>query len=330
MTTIELAASDHAAAWVRRLRAIPDRLRRYEVTDYDAHRMYGIRADLLEALRSAGLPCGGGAEGRLWDAFDLTNLSLHLRCSSIQRMAMRSWAASLRLAAHVGTLTAHLEFIPETLDGPRDHPCDFSLLLPGEGRVTVTAVPGAVVRRMALKRRTVWPSLPESARTLVRRIAELDFCMVPEALRWNMDFIRDTATTECGGASKLLCALAREAGFSARHQFGLLLAKPFSTPHFWSELNIDGEWVPVDPLLLKILHQSTGLDPRDWPSERSPGGAFLPLAEVIGYEPILGRPILRYSEDWPALRNPIGLLDGKEIPVSIPTDFSTGAAGESP
>ena len=74
-----MTTTEQAVTWVRRLKAIPDRLRQFDVTDRDAHRVYGIDGNLLDILNETGLPCAEDAGGRLWDRFDLSNLSLYLR-----------------------------------------------------------------------------------------------------------------------------------------------------------------------------------------------------------------------------------------------------------
>lgn len=313
--------ADQTDRILMRLRQVPDTMRNFQVSPADAHRIYGISGVLLAHLVELGLPAqGDGGEAR-FDVFDLMNVSLHLKLGSIQRMAMRSWGATLRLIDRGEPLVAHIQVVPDRLGSPRDQPIPFSVLVPGEGRITVSALPGIPIRRVEWGLRTHWPDFPPATRTLLERISSLDFFMLPEALRWNLPFIERTGMSECGGASKLLLQIAGEAGLQARQWFGLLLTKPFATGHFWTEIEVNGDWVPFDPLLLKILGHATGLERALWPADRSPGAAFVPLALVLGYEPELGRPILDHTVQRPDLRNPMGLCGDEEIPVSLPTEI---------
>lgn len=53
----------------------------------------------------------------------------------------------------------------------------------------------------------------------------------------------------CNGKSRLLTALARNLGYPARIKGGIILEKSNKrTSHVWTEINIDGTWVPFDAL----------------------------------------------------------------------------------
>lgn len=311
-----------AAELIARLRRIDDRHRAFSVGAEDAARLYGIDWPRLGNLVAAGLPCGGTSERPLCDVFDLMNTSLHLRLASVQRMAMRSWAGTLKVVDRGGRWRAVIDV---SLDPRGPHVAaerPVAILLPEAGRVIFPAGSAGVVRRLEWPVRDCPVDVPDHVRALLEEVAGLDFFMLPEDVRWDLDFIRSTGMAECGGASKLLLHAAREAGVSARQWFGLLLTKPFATGHFWTEVEVGDVWVPVDPLLLKLLRHSAGLSGESWPYWRSPAAAFARLALVVGYEPSTGRPILDHSPATRYYRYPLALCGDLEVPVSFMVDLA--------
>ena len=89
--TVEL----DAAQILEKIRTVPNDYRHFRESVGTAQRQYGISHALLESLVRQGLPVARRDEGLFFDPFDLSNLSLHLRLPSVQRMAMRSWSRTL-------------------------------------------------------------------------------------------------------------------------------------------------------------------------------------------------------------------------------------------
>ncbi len=59
----------------------------------------------------------------------------------------------------------------------------------------------------------------------------------------------------CNGKSRLLVALARNLNYPARVQGGIILEETNKrTSHAWTELNINGKWIPFDPLNGHFAH----------------------------------------------------------------------------
>src|SRR5204863_8078849 len=104
--------------------------------------------------------------------------------------------------------------------------------------------------------------------------------------------------SDCGDAALLLAMECARLGIVSRTAYGLLLAVPFSTPHTWVEIRAGDRWIPLDPLLMRVLAQYTTLDASAWPPIRSPGAVLLRLA---GHE------------------TPIVLADGRPLEASFPT-----------
>lgn len=125
---------------------------------------------------------------------------------------------------------------------------------------------------------------------LLAELADYDFCWLRPPLEADLAFVRRTRLANCRSTAGLLVAEAPRLGVEARLAHGLLLAPPYSTPHNWAELRVDGEWVALDPLLLGLLARFAGLDAAAWPPPRSPGAILLRLTEP-------GTPLVTATDD---------------------------------
>src|SRR5699024_6578453 len=74
-------------------------------------------------------------------------------------------------------------------------------------------------------------------------------------------------------------AEAARRGLEARFSFGVIVARPYSAPHCWAEVRVDGRWWPVDPLLVRLLQGWGGIDPAAWDENDSPAPLFRRLAD---------------------------------------------------
>ncbi len=279
--------------------------------------LYGFTETLLQQVVDC-IPMREVNGTRHFDPYDLNNLALYLGLPSLQRMAMRSWRSSLVHASNGSALTYRLEYRIE-----KEH-CDgevLQLMMPGS-RSSTSSSAGPCLWRGEIHRDSTVPALPGNIVELIHTVLDgLTFYMLPEAVRWDVEFIKATGLAECGGASKLLASAAHRYGFRARHVFGLILAQPYGTPHFWSEFLIDDTWVASDALLIRVLTQTAALDTQRWPETRSPGTILLRLADVASYDP-RGRPILEHFTSPPRyVLHPIVMRDEESVPASFPVEI---------
>ena len=267
---------DRAAELVGLVRRVPSRLRRFSATEAAARTRHRIDAGLLDRLIGHGLPVVAAGGLRLFDDYDLANISLHLGLTSVRRRALRSWAGALRAAPGSGRAIGYAPSCPAP---GHTSPCRFGLLVPGGRRVGRAGGGDGVtsLHTLTVRPRTAWPELPSAVAELLAEPSGLHFFLLPETLRWDLGFLRDSGLADCGGATRLCVREGRRRGLDVRFSFGLLVAKPYSTPHCWAEFRVDDVWVPVDPLLVSVLCRWGGLPAREWPPTRSPGALFTRL-----------------------------------------------------
>ncbi|WP_047869716.1 transglutaminase domain-containing protein [Nocardiopsis sp. RV163] len=281
-------AADAVGPVVERLRRVPDTARRFAQDATVARRWHRLDADLLAALLDAGLPAVGRGEARRFDPYDLSNAALWLGRPSIQRRAVKSWGASLRHNAVAlrgpGADDAPARYRVEvgaTCPLP-DHPgpCRFTVLGPrGRHERLRTPHDRGALDRWVLPMPTRGPRLPGPVREITARIADVEFLMLPEAVRWDPAFLDRARVSDCGGTAAWLVAEAARRGLEARFSFGVIVARPYSSPHCWAEFRVDGRWWPVDPLLVRLLQGWGGVDPAAWDEDDSPAPLFRRLAD---------------------------------------------------
>jgi hypothetical protein len=256
-----------------KLRQVPSQVRRFTVTAHDARTRHQIGADLLDILLREGLPSVGDRTGRLFDDYDLGNVALHLGLMSVRRMAIRSWASALRRASesdgHEVSISIHARCPVAGHAGP----CQFGLLMPGGRRLVREGPPDGSepLGRMDITIASNWPEPGPRVRELLAELEPIDFFLLPEAIRWDARFMFRAKIADCGAAADWLASEGRRRGLRARFSFGLLIAKPYSTPHCWPEFYLDGLWVPLDPLILAAMRSWAALDQAQWPAHRSTG-----------------------------------------------------------
>lgn len=287
------ATSEKLNAILQSIKAVPDDGRRFVVTANVASRQYGFSAEVVEQLLELGMPVLRQDSELYFDAYDLANVSLHMGFSSIQRLAMRTWTKTLKMCEQGVRTTATIDVV--LADEP---PSQFQLIM----------VPQDI--------RAIGPIL-----SLLEEFGQLRFFMLPEVCRWDIDFISTNKICECGGASKWLVTRALNQGLEARQCFGLLIAEPYSTGHYWTEFRIDGEWVAFDPVLIGLLQMVTRLTASDWPIHRSNNFALHRLCVIEDYDAI-GTPILSDSKDDSGIVPLKMVMEGQTQVVSLPTSLS--------
>ena len=277
------------------LAQVSDDYRNFSLDAEVAGTRYGLRPNLLERLIESGLPHRRREDGMYLDAMDVSNIGLHLRLPSIQRLAMRSWAQTLRRSDAAPCIEADIAIHP--MSAPPD------------------AEP---LKTLHVALNSSAPPLPSEAIPLLEDMLGFAFFMLPEHYRWDTEFISRHHICDCGGGSKLLHIRAQELGLTVRHCFGLLIAEPYSTGHYWVEFLIGDEWIPFDPLLIALLHHVAGLPAATWPPLRSTRVAFHRLCIIEGYGES-GAPLLKDYADVPGNANPALIMEGQTMVVTLPT-----------
>jgi hypothetical protein len=267
-STVDL---DRLPRLLRLVHEVPTHMRRFTVTRRVAKAQHGIRPELMDVLVAEGLPHVGRGEDTLFDEYDVGNLALHLGLTSVRRMTMRSWTNSLRTNSERPRTVVRVAVSPRCPVPPHDGPCRYDLLRE-EGKLeSLTAEDGKPLGHYEIELAGQWPELPREVRELAEEIADLEFFLLPEAIRWDREFMVRTRLADCGTVADWLVHEGQRRGLPVRFAFGLLVVKPYPTPHCWAEFLVDGTWVPYDPLLLKAMRTWTGLDPVAWHEHRSIG-----------------------------------------------------------
>ncbi|MEU0383199.1 transglutaminase domain-containing protein [Streptomyces chartreusis] len=269
-------------ALLDRLGRIPSQRRDFRIGEREALSRYGLAPTLLHPLLELGFPARTEDGAYSYDAADLVNLSLQLRRGALSRALTRFWPRALSALTGPGPAgyrVGHQAACPEP-DRPGHNACEFTVLTP-EGERTVQrpvrADPGPVLET-ELWLRTDWPDLPPPMAGVVAEVADLEFMWLPRSLRWDTAFMRRTGLADCMGVSRLLVEEARARGLPARTAYGLVVAPPYATHHYWAEAGVGGDWVPLDPLMIKAMLGWGVLDHREWHPARSLGGMLCRLA----------------------------------------------------
>ncbi|HEU5473555.1 MAG TPA: transglutaminase domain-containing protein [Actinophytocola sp.] len=287
---------------MRLVHRVPMHMRRFTVPQRLAKSHHRITPELADVLVAEGLPHVGTGEHRLFDDYDLGNLALHLGLVSVRRMTMRSWANSLNRNSELADPAVRVGVLPRCPVPPHDGPCQFQLLRENGHREPVTALPDGrdPVAHYDIRLTSAWPELAQAARELADEVADLDFFLLPEAIRWDHEFTMRARIADCGSVADWLVREGERRGLQVRFAFGLLVVKPYSTPHCWAEFRTDGVWVPYDPLLLDAMRRWAGLDRERWHPYRSIG-------------PVLHRLCGHFTK--------VASHDGAWAPISLPTDY---------
>lgn len=268
------------ARLVERLLLVPDEARSFLMTAGQARAEFGVDDRLLTVLTVTGLCRPGPTGGVCFDRADVQNVSLNLAGASIIRLAMRSWRGSLRRIATAGAVRARVTIEARCTGTHPAGDCRRRLVLPRTLASRVTASDG---RRASLvltaEHRHVLA--PGRVRPLLERLSELEFFYLPRNLADRAGFARRTGLADCAAAAGMLLEAAQAGGWPARPAFGLLLAEPYTTLHFWTELADSTGWYPVDPLLLAALARWSRLPRHEWPAWRSTSGLVVRLGEQL-------------------------------------------------
>jgi hypothetical protein len=260
--------------WVERLRLIPDAERAFDIDLRAAAATFAIEEPLARELAARGVPCAWEEREPRFCLTDLHYVGLRIGRATTHRTAMRLWASALADAAERERTDVDVRCSPYGRPG-----ADVEVLVPPGVWRPATIGPNRLATTFPVHRPGRWPAFPAALDDLLREVAALDFCLMPGDLYGDADFARRTGLADCGSAARLLAQECRRLGVEARPSFGLLLARPYATPHHWTDIRAEGQWVPADPLLLALLAGHTELDAVAWPPERSPGSILVRLGE---------------------------------------------------
>nr|WP_180218763.1 transglutaminase domain-containing protein [Streptomyces albus] len=270
----EVFAPETLREAVDRVLRVPDEHRTFTKDAAFAEETWAIGPALLEALMDHGLPHRGEGGRRRFERTDLHNISTYLRLPSPYFLALARKARAMEEAARAGRPHVHeLELRAGCASG---HPgaCSFAPV-PGlvrhsePGSLRGTG-PGAFsVRARLPSDRLVFD---EERSELLSLVADWELYVLPDGVIEDEGFSRATRLANCLIPTRLLLREAERRGIGARHGAGLLVAPPFTTPHHWVEFELDGGWVPADPVLLTAFARWGMTDPAAWPYNRSVAG----------------------------------------------------------
>jgi hypothetical protein len=261
--------------WIERLRLIPDAERSFDIDLRAAAATFAIDEPLARELAARGLPCAAREGEPCFCLTDLHYVGLRIGRATTHRTAMRLWTSALTDAAARERTDVEVRCSPYGRPG-----LDVEVLVPPGRWEAATIGPKRLATSFAVRRPGRWPAFDPRLGDLLREVGALDFCLMPGKLYRDADFARGTGLADCGSAALLLAQECMERGIEARPSFGLLLARPYATPHHWTDIRAaDGRWVAADPLLLALLAEHTELSAADWPPERSPGSVLVRVAE---------------------------------------------------
>lgn len=261
--------------WIERLQRIPEEERSFDVGLRAAAATFGIDEPLARELTARGLPHGKREGEPTFCLTDLHYVGLRIGRATTHRTAMRLWTSALTDAAAQDAVDVEVRCSPYDRPG-----LDVEVLVPPGRWEPATIGPNRLATSFAVHRPGRWPAFDPRVRDLLHEVGALDFCLMPGNLYANAGFARRTGMADCGSAAALVAEECAKLGVEARRSFGLLLARPYATPHHWADIRSeDGPWVAADPLLLTLLAEHTDLDAAAWPPDRSPGSVLVRVAE---------------------------------------------------
>jgi hypothetical protein len=303
---------------IDRLLQIPVECRNFNIDESKACSEYRFTPDILDFLKNKGISHRLEDGAYAFCHLDLITMGYYMRIPTRLNLVFRTWGGSLKKYKHHKSIDASFDIIP--IDGSidDDQTYEFEILTPQINRLKVTGQNNQALMHFDIQRNNTRVEFSSELRDVIDKVLQFDFFMLPEDVRWDLDFILKTKMADCGGSSKYCHALLKEKGFEARHCFGIVLAEPFGSGRYFTEVRLNDRWVAIDPHLIKLLRGLSSLKNDDWSCNRSPGEVMLPLGEVIGYRSNNGTPILRHFDSEPYILNPICTMGAEEILVSMP------------
>ncbi|MGY1439276.1 hypothetical protein [Streptomyces reniochalinae] len=261
---------------VDRILRVPDAHRTFAKDAAFAEEFWAIGPDLLQALLDHGLPHRDQGGSRRFERTDLHNISTYLQLPSPYFSALTRKASAMDAAARNGQPHRYeLQLTAECAGRRHQGACAFTPV-PGLER---HGEPGSL-RETSPGAFTVQARLPSDTHVfdadrseLLSLVADWELYVLPDGVIEDEGFSRATRLANCLIPTRLLLREAERRGIRARHGAGLLVAPPFTTLHHWVEFDLDGAWVPADPVLLTAFARWGMTEPAVWPYNRSVAGA---------------------------------------------------------
>jgi Transglutaminase-like superfamily len=291
---------------LEKLRRIPDSARDFDWGVDAAWTRLRVNHDLMAYLTEHGLPYRIVNGVPKYDRVDIVNVSMRLGFGPLARAPRRFWPLALCRSPASGSVRYEMRYKLACPQPGHDGPCRFVAALPGDATaecVTPSGGPGPQVR-LDVSAPTAWPPLPPEVRAVVDTAGDIDYLMLPNSVRHDIDFVTRAGVSDCAGVAKILYREGLARGLEVRACVGLIASPPFSTPHNWAEFRVDGTWVPVDPILVREMVEWGVLDPAEWHPYRSTGALLCRLGD---YDTMLAH------------------HDGTPLDISVPTRLLSSA-----
>lgn len=274
-------AADLAYA-VEKINRVPNRHRVYDESPEVARTRYRIDADLLAQVLDLGLPSqGNGVDMRL-DALDLRNLAISLRLNVPWFVVMRWWASALKDARAGVSRAYRIGLASRCRHCPHSDTCIVSTsaeVIAAAEEVTPSSVPPVdLYARCRLTGSAT--TMPAEVAEVLRLADPVEWHQLPVALATDVGFLRDTRLADCRSMTHNIHQEALRRDLRARTAFGLIVTSPFSSEHQWVEFDVDGTWLPADPLLINSMARWGFLDAAEWPSTTSLSGLTWRISQV--------------------------------------------------
>jgi len=287
---------------VTKLRRIPDAARQFTASPAWAWERMRMRPELLSYLTELGLPCVRTAAGVLYDKYDLGNCGMQLGHGPLARSARRFWPIALDRVDSGVRARYEMRYQMRCPEPGHDGVCRYEMTLPGGELITRETVGGSVPDvTIEVVPRIDWPEVPRGMWSPLAKTAEINFMLLREEIRRDLDFVRASGLADCAGSALLVADEARSCDLPARASFGFVVAPPFGVEHYWTEFLVDGVWVPVDPVLIRQMVHWGVLDSDRWPPHRSIGALVARVGDM-------GVPIVRHNGEPINSTLPIRLL----------------------
>jgi hypothetical protein len=263
-----------------KLRRIPDDARVYRRSVDWAWNRLRIRPELLLFLAEHGVPTQVSAGTARFDWHDVLNCAMQLGQGPVARAARRFWPVALRRADQGRPARYEVQYQTRCPAPEHEGPCEYVMALPGGKFHRQTTQPGGSAPGVAVvvEPRTTWPALPPAARAALDVAGELDFMLLPEKIRRDVDFLLRSRLGDCCGVALLLARELQARSVPARTSYGFIVTPPFAVEHYWAEALVDDVWVPVDPVLIRTMVRWGVLDPAEWHPYRSIGAILVRVA----------------------------------------------------
>lgn len=275
LTALPEPSVHHIGELVRPLSRIPDQYRKFDMDGAMAQKDLGLGPRIQQMLLDAGISSVGTGDDLLFDNGDLHSVSLYIGLRSARRDVMHFWLRSLRRAR--SNPTAYRISVQTSCPVPRhDGECGYTVnpVIRPDGFLTTSERRAAEIARVHIPTGAPPRILEPDLAALIAPFRDVDFYFLPTFLVLDSTFVRENRIGECGSVARAVVEDASEHGYAARLAHGFIVSAPFSSPHTWAEVEVAGDWVPLDPLLPKALAAWGIARPGDWPVELSPLGLY--------------------------------------------------------